>query len=500
MGHAKCAGWLRTVLSHLAVLLVGVQIGIQNARVDIGIDDGRRLLDSTDDSPAAENTPTAPQGADLALQCYRYCTRSRVLSSVLGVEDKHLDDIKQDLLRLGEWPAAAPSNNLGHAYRRDELRRAFNDKSHSHFKRVLRQVCKQYNTTASSSSNFAHMLLAASSQGQSSQLSPQQALLAAMPAPGSTAAAIARLRACTLDHRGRLHRAGMGMVFLQVAFVRLHNLVLRHQIAPLFTSLYGEGRGGAMARGEEYDKSVIPRYGFLTFFRKNRHRIPPSSVCLCWDDCAKLYSIGADARCMYKHVFLYAPMNTSHHRKALPVQVVVDAGGVEVGGGGAGARGRARRVTLRGDLTRMAAYPKILSKMGLAGRYGFIMCQEVFEHLPQPFEAAKALYALLKPGGILFWSAPFLARTHAVPYDYFRYTADGARQLFTDAGFVVDTLQKVGDTVLASGYVLSFGTGDFDEQWLHSHLLGNVTEATAHDPSEWLYSSVVLVARKPPGR
>ena len=84
-----------------------------------------------------------------------------------------------------------------------------------------------------------------------------------------------------------------------------------------------------------------------------------------------------------------------------------------------------------------------------------------------------------------------------VPFDFFRYTDAGARAVFSSAGFAIDAMQKVGDSYLASGYALSFGTGDFDNGWLSRKLLGNFTNTTALDPAEWLYTSVVLVARKP---
>ena len=62
---------------------------------------------------------------------------------------------------------------------------------------------------------------------------------------------------------------------------------------------------------------------------------------------------------------------------------------------------------------------------------------QVFEHLPNPFAAASALHGLLKPGGVLLWTAPFTQRHHAMPGDYFRYTPQGALSAFEQAGFQV---------------------------------------------------------------
>ena len=63
---------------------------------------------------------------------------------------------------------------------------------------------------------------------------------------------------------------------------------------------------------------------------------------------------------------------------------------------------------LHADLTLIASRPTELG--ALQGYFGLILCNQVFEHVPQPFLAAKAIFALLRPGGLLFWTAPFIER------------------------------------------------------------------------------------------
>jgi SAM-dependent methyltransferase len=157
-------------------------------------------------------------------------------------------------------------------------------------------------------------------------------------------------------------------------------------------------------------------------------------------------------------------------------------------------RARIEGHTLLGDLAELAD-PSRLGE--LRGTFDIIVCQQVFEHVARPFHAALGLYHLLRPGGVVFWSAPFLERAHGVPNDFFRYTEGGARQIFSDAGLDVESIAKVGDTYLTSGAVLSLGTGDFDPSHLQTRLLQNFTSQIEYDPAEWLYASVVLVARKP---
>ena len=131
-------------------------------------------------------------------------------------------------------------------------------------------------------------------------------------------------------------------------------------------------------------------------------------------------------------------------------------------------------------------------------RFDLIVCNQVFEHVPQPFLAAKALFALLKPGGLIFWTAPFMERQH-LQWDFFRYTASGARELMTSAGLEVVTQVKFGDTYLGSAYVMGFGIDDVDEDWLRSGStrIFRETANVSENSREWLYTGTGLVARKP---
>ena len=47
-----------------------------------------------------------------------------------------------------------------------------------------------------------------------------------------------------------------------------------------------------------------------------------------------------------------------------------------------------------------------------------IMCTEVFEHIPNPLDALKEFKRLLKPGGQLILTSPFLSFTHFAPYHF----------------------------------------------------------------------------------
>lgn len=61
-----------------------------------------------------------------------------------------------------------------------------------------------------------------------------------------------------------------------------------------------------------------------------------------------------------------------------------------------------------------------------------VLCLEVLEHVARPEAAAAAIRRVLKPGGLLIGSTPFLLGIHDAPHDYYRYTAHGLRRLFRD--------------------------------------------------------------------
>lgn len=47
-----------------------------------------------------------------------------------------------------------------------------------------------------------------------------------------------------------------------------------------------------------------------------------------------------------------------------------------------------------------------------------ILCTEVLEHIPNPLDALKEFSRMLKPGGKLILTAPFLSFTHFAPYHF----------------------------------------------------------------------------------
>jgi len=68
-------------------------------------------------------------------------------------------------------------------------------------------------------------------------------------------------------------------------------------------------------------------------------------------------------------------------------------------------------------------------------RFGTIFCLSVLEHCTEPFRMAENLTRLLAPGGKLFISAPFAWQFHGYPSDYWRFTHEGVKRLFSHLEF-----------------------------------------------------------------
>ena len=80
-----------------------------------------------------------------------------------------------------------------------------------------------------------------------------------------------------------------------------------------------------------------------------------------------------------------------------------------------------------------------------------VVCTELLEHVLRPGQVLHECARLLKPGGRLILSMPFLVRVHPDPDDYQRFTASKLIDMVTNADLVVDKVRPQGlyFTVLA---------------------------------------------------
>jgi len=72
-----------------------------------------------------------------------------------------------------------------------------------------------------------------------------------------------------------------------------------------------------------------------------------------------------------------------------------------------------------------------------AARFDIVIAAQVLEHVVDPDKALENCKRLLRPGGHLLVTTPFLIRYHPEPLDLWRWTEAGLRLLFERHGFQV---------------------------------------------------------------
>jgi SAM-dependent methyltransferase len=87
--------------------------------------------------------------------------------------------------------------------------------------------------------------------------------------------------------------------------------------------------------------------------------------------------------------------------------------------------------------------------------YDVVICEQVLEHVPDPWAAASNLRAMCAPNGHVIVSTPFLVRVHELPLfamgDYWRFTPRGLRTLLEGVGLQVDTVGSWGNRACVIG-------------------------------------------------
>jgi SAM-dependent methyltransferase len=75
-----------------------------------------------------------------------------------------------------------------------------------------------------------------------------------------------------------------------------------------------------------------------------------------------------------------------------------------------------------------------------------VLCTEVLEHVPAPWEVLSEFHRIIRPGGAVWITVPFTWPLHEQPHDYYRYTEFGLRHLLEKAGFSQIDVAALSDT------------------------------------------------------
>ncbi len=75
-------------------------------------------------------------------------------------------------------------------------------------------------------------------------------------------------------------------------------------------------------------------------------------------------------------------------------------------------------------------------------RFDNVFSSEVFEHIADPEDIIPEIRRVLKTGGYLLVTVPFVWNEHEVPYDFKRYTSYGIIDLLKKQGFEIIRVKK----------------------------------------------------------
>lgn len=73
--------------------------------------------------------------------------------------------------------------------------------------------------------------------------------------------------------------------------------------------------------------------------------------------------------------------------------------------------------------------------------FNTVICMEVLTYVVHPFRAAENINRMLKVGGAIILSECFVRRISRMPVDYWRFTYDGTKALFSSLSFSEDRVR-----------------------------------------------------------
>jgi SAM-dependent methyltransferase len=81
------------------------------------------------------------------------------------------------------------------------------------------------------------------------------------------------------------------------------------------------------------------------------------------------------------------------------------------------------------------------------GEFDAVLATEVLEHCPDPQAVLNEIRRILRPGGAVLITTPFMKGLHEMPYDFYRYTPPALTMLCERAGLRVERIEPRGNRV-----------------------------------------------------
>eukprot|EP00966_Prymnesium_polylepis_P022570 519216-Prymnesium_polylepis.1 len=94
------------------------------------------------------------------------------------------------------------------------------------------------------------------------------------------------------------------------------------------------------------------------------------------------------------------------------------------------------------------------------GAADVLVSHDVLEHLESPETAMAQFARLVREGGALVLSVPLMVFEHGSPHDYQRFTTQRVRNLMECAGFRVERLHGLGNTLSSVAYLVGATEAD----------------------------------------
>lgn len=129
-----------------------------------------------------------------------------------------------------------------------------------------------------------------------------------------------------------------------------------------------------------------------------------------------------------------------------------------------------------------------------------VISTQVMEHVNNPYKMAEQIYKVLKPGGKVIITAPFLIPFHSDPNDYFRFTPSGLAEIFKQSGFSIIESGHYGGFFIVLSEMIHFS---FFNPYTHkSSRLMSFIEKIAKIlnkifTTKTIYANSFIVAKKP---